>query len=1000
MNAFGLLHQLIRDKLAEDGICQPTLPQELAIPAILSGENVLLIAPTGTGKTEAASLPIFHRILAGERAGIRAVYITPLRALNRDMLRRFMEWGERLNISVAVRHGDTSQADRRRQAVKPPDLLITTPETMQIMLTGKRLRRNLSTVRIVVVDEVHEMASSKRGSQLAVLLERLSELAGDFQRIGLSATVGSPEEVARLLAGSERGCRIIEADVRRESDLQVISPAPTREDYALAGTLECDPHLAAQIRIIRRAVHSKKSLIFVNTRQAAEVLGSRFRQLGEPIGVHHGSLSVEARVEAEEAFKAGELQGLICTSSMELGIDIGDVEHVIQYSSPRTVSRLLQRVGRAGHRIGRVSSGTIIATSPDDVAEACAICRRAAEGELEAIKIHDRPADVLANQIVGLEMDFGEIDGERAYQIVRRAYPFKGLTTAEMEGVLDQMEEHRLVRLVPQGREGEPSARERQREDGQGRPQERADPRGQRYLQHSDSPRPEGRGEEALPVTLLQRTRKAREYYIENLSMIPDEKRYNVYDIVGRRSVGTLDEAFVVSFAQPGATFVTKGEIWEIAEIGDDEIRVVPIHRSGEIPSWTGEEIPVPFAVAQEVGAMRRQVAEVLEGGDEGGCCQSGSGSENTELSRRDLAAAMLQGRYPLDCESAAELVDLIARQVEKGQAVPDERTIVIESGGDGAVINACFGHKTNDTLGRAITSILSARFGSSVALQIDPYRIELTLPRPLLAEEIRKLIEELDPSYVEPILEMTLKNTTLLRWKMVHVARKFGAFSRDIDYQRVSMQKLLAIFEGTPMYREALREIYHDRLDIEKAKWVLEGIRNGSIRIITGGPSPIGTSGRGGGRDVTAPEQADAAVIDLLKNRIMNDRVLLFCVNCKRWKSLRPVERVPEQPECPICSSRMVAALKPWEEEEIGVVKKPESQKTADERKRTKRVFRNANLVLSYGKTAAIALASRGVGPETAARVVGKRQRDELEFYRDILKAEREYARTKRFWG
>jgi ATP-dependent Lhr-like helicase len=919
--------------LVKQSIIEPTEPQERAIPPILEGDHVLLIAPTGTGKTEAAALPVFHNILSGEGYGIKAIYVTPLRALNRDMLRRFQEWGERLKVSVAVRHGDTTQSDRRRQAIKPPDLLITTPETLQVMLTGKRLRKNLSTVKMVVVDEVHELASSKRGSQLAVLLERLVELSGEFQRIGLSATVGSPVEVANLLSGSKRRCRIIRADVERATEFSVVSPTPIRADYAMAGQLECDPHLAAHIRWIRGLVKEKKCLIFVNTRQAAEALGSRFKQLGDPIGVHHGSLSVEARIEAEEAFKSGNLRGLICTSSMELGIDIGDVEHVIQYSSPREVSRLIQRVGRAGHKIGRTATGTIIATCPDDVAEACAIVRKAISGELEEVKIHQKPADVLANQIVGLELDFGDISMDKAYGIIVRAYPFRDLTREEFQAVVDQISEHRLARV----------------QDG-----------------------------------ILQRTRKAREYYFENLSMIPDEKRFNIYDIVGRRSVGTLDEAFVVSFAKPGATFVTKGEIWEVAEIGEDEVKVVPIQKSGEIPSWTGEEIPVPFQVAQEVGKIRNDVRSALESGSEG----------------VRAAIKTLTDIYPADPEAAGEFVDLVERQMKENLEVPDDCLVVVETDGPETVVNACFGHKANDTLGRVLMALLSAKFGSSVALDIDPYRITLTLPRIVLAEEIAHLLLDVNPEHVEPILKVTLKNTMLLRWKMIHVARKFGAISRDVDYQKVSMARLLGVFEGTPMYREALREIYHDRLDLQNADLVLRGIKEGRIKVTTSSPSPIGCSGRGGGRDITSPEHADGAVIDLLKSRIMNDRVILFCVNCKKWKSMREVARVPDQPECPICGSKMIAALKPWEEDEIKVVKKPEGKKTAEEKRRTKRVFRNANLVLSYGKTAAIALASRGLGPETASRVIAKLRVDEQDFYRDILKAEREYARTKRFWG
>jgi ATP-dependent helicase Lhr and Lhr-like helicase len=282
----------------------------------------------------------------------------------------------------------------------------------------------------------------------------------------------------------------------------------------------------------------------------------------------------------------------------------------------------------------------------------------------------------------------------------------------------------------------------------------------------------------------------------------------------------------------------------------------------------------------------------------------------------------------------------------------------------------------------------------------MDPYRIELTLPKNFLAEEIAAMLTELNPDHIEPILEMTLKNTALLRWKMVHIARKFGALSKNVDYQKLSMTKLLGIFEGTPMYREALREIFQDRLDLKRAKEVLKSLGLGKISVITSGRSPIGVGGRGGGRDVMFPDRPDGAVIGLLKSRIMNDRVILFCVSCKKWKSLRTVSRVPERPECPLCGSKLIAALKPWEEGEIKVVKKPETRKNAEDRRRTKRVYRNANLILSYGKTAAIALASRGLGPETAARIVGKLQKDEQEFYRDIMKAEREYARTKRFWA
>ncbi len=938
MSVFDLLNPGIREALTKQGFVAPTEPQVRTIPFILAHEHVLLIAPTGSGKTESAVLPVFNAVMqkkAEDRRGVSVLYITPLRALNRDMLSRLEWWGRELDITVAVRHGDTTTYERQKQSLKPPDFLVTTPETLQIMLTGKRLRHNLRTITHVIIDEVHELASSKRGAQLSIGLERLVEVCGEYQRIGLSATVGRPDEIARFLAGTDRIARVIEVSLLKQLEFNVVCPKPAQEDEASSRKLMCTPQMASHLRVISDIVGEHKStLIFVNTRESAEMLGSRFKMLDIPIGVHHGSLSRETRIEAEDNFKKGVLTGLLCTSSMELGIDIGDIDHVVQYMSPRQVTRLIQRVGRAGHRLGEASSGTIITVGPDDAAESSAITRKAKAGEIETIGIHENSSDTLANQVCGMALDFGEIALEKIHSIVKRAYPYRDLKIELLKAVARQLEDSRIIRQM----------------DGK-----------------------------------IVRKRKTLQYFFENLSMIPDEKRFEIFDIVSGRTVGGLDEIFVADFARPGAVFIAKGEMWRIIEIITEKsrIKVEPVSDpGGEVPNWIGEEIPVPYEVAQEVGIIRRRIAELLTEGESDG--------KIIEAYKKE---------YPADNQAANELLELVRKQRKAGLAVPSEETVVVEQEGTSIVINICGGHRVNETLGRVLTSLLAARFGSSVAMEIDPYRIKLELPRMLNAERIKELILTTSPDHIEPVIEMTLKNTMLLKWKMVHVARKFGALSRDVDYERISMKKLLEVFEHTPMYDEAVREIFHDKLDIVRARVVLGDIRSGKLKLIVQPSSPIGEAGFMGGRELMAPERADSSIIMALKSRIMDDHVILFCVNCKKWKSNKMVKSVPLRPECPLCGSRLVAALKPWEEEEIKIVKKPEKEKTEEDKKRTARVYRNANLVLSQGKTAAIALASRGIGPETASRVIRKMREDEEEFYRDILIAERNYAKTKRFW-
>ncbi len=935
--AFADLGPEVRSALSDRGFETPTEPQRRAIPPLAAGRDALVIAPTGTGKTETAMLPVFDAIVEkGPQFGISALYITPLRALNRDMRDRLDWWGETLDLRVDVRHGDTTRYQRTKQADNPPDVLITTPETLQAMLTGEKLRRALSDIDHVVVDEVHELAASKRGAQLTIGLERLRELAGDFRRIGLSATVGDPKEVGRFLTAGDDPA-IVQIDAGSALELSVVEPAIEQGDEKLASQLVTEPSMASHVRFILDQVDAHEStLIFVNTRQTAEALGSRFNALDAAIGVHHGSLAKEARIDVEDRFKAGEIDALLCTSSMELGIDVGHVDHVIQYGSPREVTRLLQRVGRAGHRAGQTSKGTIVTRHPDDTFEALAIARRATAGEVEPAAIHEGSLDVVANQLAGLVMDMGELPARQAYQIITRAYPFRDIDEAAFKDVIREAAGNRLI-----------------------------------WLDEDED--------------TISKRGDTWEYYYRNLSMIPDEETYAVADMAGGNQIGTLDERFVVNFAEPGATFIQGGRMWRIVEVDEDEMRVnaTPVEDpAGEVPSWVGEEIPVPYEVAQEVGEMRAVAAEQFETG-----------------ASIDAVARSFLDRYPSNEYTLEQALDPVRSQVDEEVVVPTDDRLVIEGGGGTVVVNACFGHQGNETLGRLVSSLVGQAAGSSIGMDIDPYRIELTVPPGVSTGDVVGVLEETDPAHVEAYLELALKRSDALQFTLAQIAATFGALKRyKGKNSSFGGNRIVALLEDTPVFDEAIRSVFHDDLAVAVTQDILDRVQKGDLDVVTvRGRTPLGSAGRSSGRELLTPENADASVIKAVKERLHEDRVRLICLHCTEWERRTKVDRVPDQPSCPECGSTRIAALNPWADEVVQAIKSED--KDEDQEKMTQRAHQAANLVQSHGKRAVIALMARGVGPQSAARIINNWREDEDDFYRDIMAREREYARTRSFW-
>ena len=948
LNAFAMLAKPIQEALAKRGFKQPTEPQERAIPLILQGRNLLIIAPTATGKTEAALLPIFNLYLQSSPlpAGVKILYITPLRALNRDLLERLEWWGDQLDIKVAVRHGDTEVSERSKQAKIPPDMLITTPETLQAVMSGYVMRRHLRQVRWVVVDEVHELAEDKRGSQLALALERLRWVAlHDFQVVGLSATVGTPEVVASFLAGVGRPIDVVKVPVARMMRLSVVYPEVRADDYELAAKLYTHPEVATRLRFISELISSRRSvLLFVNTRAIAEVLASRFKvwNLDIPVSVHHGSLSKPSRVAAERGLKSGSLKGLICTSSLELGIDVGHVDLVIQYMSPRQVTRLVQRVGRAGHRVGLVAEGVIVTADPDDTLEAMVICRKALSEELEPVKVPEKPLDVLNHQVAACLLNKRKWRYEELLDLFSKSYPYRELTVQDLRSVLGYMYS-RYPRLA--------------------------------WIDDNDR------------VVLVPRNRRALyEYFFEELSMIPDEKSYLVIDEHTNTPVGTLDEAFIAEYGEPGVKFVFRGSLWRIKSVTSDEVHVVPIDDpTGAIPSWVGEEIPVPLSVAREVGWLRRYVEEELKRGRR----------------LRELAEE-LSRRYCSDPNSVAMAIAEVEEQVKAGAPVPSDKVVLVEGWGDTVVVHAHLGTLANRALGRLLGDRLAEKLGCSIAVQQDPYRVVLQAHGGLEPHEVVEALKELEGVDLEASIKASAWRLGLFKRRLIHVARRFGALSKRRDAALISARRLMEAFKDTPIEVEAFKEFLSSDVDLEGVRALLKWLREGeaSVAVLRSDtPSPMtrrALERASRKTELIPPERMHRIIVESVKARLLNEVRYFTCTNCWGWFDAIRVADLPDRPSCPKCSSYALAPLDLDERQVKRLMEKAGRVTSYADKRLLRRALKMAALVEQYGKAAAFVLAGRGVDADDAELMLRRAPKIGDELAKLVMEAEREALRRR----
>ena len=782
-----------------------TPAQKKSIIEISKKNNILISSPTGSGKTLTAFLSVISDLTTLSEKNqledkVYCIYISPLKALDNDIEKNLDEplkgiteiAGHDLGIRKAVRTGDTTQYQRQKMLKKPPHILITTPETLSILLVAPKFREKLSGVKYVIIDEIHSLAENKRGVHLSLSLERLQHLVGQFTRIGLSATVSPLEEVAKFLVGYEygvgRNCKIVNINYLKELDMEVMCPV---SDIVLAD--EEDTRLGMYDLLDDLIQENKTTLIFTNTRSGTERFVYNLKKMypmnynDSNIMAHHSSLSKDVRLETENKLKEGKLKAVVSSTSLELGIDIGYIDLVVLINSPKSVARALQRIGRSGHKLHEKSKGRIIVTDRDDLVECSVLLKNAKEGKIDRIRIPTNCLDVLAQHIYGMSIE-NPWDIDYAYDVIRKSYCYKDLTRDDYEDVLSYM-----AGEYPELEERYVYAKI--------------------WIDYKEN-------------TFGKRGKLARMLYSTNIGTIPDSS--GVLVKCDGETVGKIEESFMERLKK-GDTFVLGGRTYRFNYGKGMTINVTPAMGPPTIPSWFSQQLPLSFDLAMDIQKFRSHMETKFE----------------YRRSKEEIMEFIYDYLY-VDDFAANSIYEYFVEQY-KYAIIPSNRLLLIEyykgfGGRRFVIFHSLFGRKVNDALSRATAYIVAKKYNMNVTISISDNGFYLSSDGKIGGLES---FRELNPENFETILTNSLNKTETLASRFRHCAgrslmtlRHYKGESKSVGRQQVRGKILLKFVqdmdENFSILKEARRESLEDYMDIKNALKVINMIDSEEMEIKT----------------------------------------------------------------------------------------------------------------------------------------------------------------------